>query len=193
MQDKFLLGEIKLKYCNLEVEYHTIMLSSENFRKALVRIGELDPFDIKVTTFHYNHLSKKSNEAMNVKDYFKRGVLNVRYYLNRHKGKSGKYTNQMIECAARIEQDELTLKCKIKVPKKDYINIAVATYIILWQWDRAFCQNLLFLTAGDPIEQNRQIAVQTIAPIHTDIVCSCNSDDANVQKFLDYTRYIVRK
>ena len=139
---------------------------------ALQRLGELDPFDIKKTTLLG---VKQATMNLSEKDLFNRGVLTVRKYLNRHLGKSGKYTNRMIKKTARILAREADgcVYLTANLPKKDTLKIVSATYMLLRTYDKAYC-TLLFNTETNDIYKEKlhikSTLLTTVFPIQTNIV-----------------------
>ncbi len=185
-----------MKYCTLRACYAKTLISCCNFRKALIRIGELDPFDIKRTNLKRNRILKKEH-GMTEKDYLNRGILTVRRYLNGNMRKNGKYSNKMIRLTSTVCQEfSKTEKkpsgyYKVKLPKKDYIKISLATYTLLFQNDRKLCDELLKDTHSDSIDTFGKDAVYTVAPIQTDIVRRSTGRTEEIQAFILFTRSAI--
>ncbi len=184
-----------MKFLYFDWHYKVLPVSENHFEEALKRIGEINPYAINTNKL-FKHPKSKSREMREI-DYFNLGVLNVRRKLNGHLGKSGKFTMTMIRKSAKIKHskhDENTLI--ISVPKKDYIRIALATYMLLWDNDRAFCKKLLTMTENDELlmtEKNQQIAMKTVAPVHTDIIIKSKGKTDDVIDFIKFVRFVVGK
>lgn len=148
-----------------------------NMFKALERIGEIDPFSIKKTTLYG---IRKEKDILSKKDKINRGILTVRKALNRHLGKSGKYTNRMIRKTATIKSKEESTNDKTiywlttSLPKKDdAIKIVATTYNILWTFDHSCCCDLLNGEISDgykPKIEIKNTVLKTLVPIQTNIV-----------------------
>lgn len=182
-----------MKYLYFDWQYKGMPVSENHFEEALKRIGEINPYVINTNRLFKN--SKSKAREMREIDHFNLGVLNVKRRLNGHLGKSGKFTMTMIRKSAKIKHskhDENTLI--ISVPKKDYIKIALATYMLLWENDRDFCKKLLTTAERDSsllIEENKQIAMKTVAPVHTDIIIKSKGKTDDVIEFIKFVRFVV--
>ena len=184
-----------MKYSYFDWHYKGVPVSENHFEEALKRIGEINPYAISTKKL-FNTPKSKSRE-MRAVDYFNLGVLNVKRRLNGHLGKSGKFTLTMIKKTAKIKHskhDDHTLL--ISVPKKDYIKIALATYMLLWENDRDFCKKLLSTAEKDSlllIDKNKQIAMKTVAPLHTDIIIRSRGKTDDVIDFIKFVRFVIGK
>lgn len=151
-----------------------ILQSDKNFRKALRRIGELDPLNVKRSTLKVTHLTVFKTEDMKDRQLINRGVLNVRKRLNRNLGKSGKYTNGMIQSCSevKVEHDGNYHTYSAKLPIKEFLRITVETYFLLWQCDEQLCKKLLCLTEQDINElyEIKPLPLKTTALVQTDLV-----------------------
>ena len=162
------------KYYTFKHDYDTIPNSKNNFIKALKRIGQRDPEKIEKTKLCGR--KPKPGEKLKDKEYIGRGILNVRKKLNRHLGKSGKYTNRMIRLCAEIElvKTENNLSwLKAKLPYKDYKKIVSATYNILRECDKKYCTELLSCEREDKYIQKdfyKNQKYKTVAPIQTNMI-----------------------
>lgn len=182
-----------MKYLYFDWQYKVTPVSENHFEEALKKIGKMNPYGISMNRLFKN--SKSKVRDIRELDYFNLGVLNVKRRLNGHLGKSGKFTMTMIRKVAKIKHskhDDNTLI--ISVPKKDYIKIALATYMLLWENDRVFCKKLLTTAERDSsllIEENKQIAMKTVAPVHTDIIIKSKGKTDDVIEFIKFVRFVV--
>lgn len=181
------------KYYTFKHDYKNIPCSKENFRKAIIRIGQKDPKDIKKTKLLGQ--VPDSNFVLTEKDYFGRGVLNIRKQLNTHLGLSGKFTNRMIRLSSEFEvinDDDNKTWIKTKLPKKDFKFIVRATYNILWGCDKKFCQELLKIEKADKYEMKNYYTssqFKTIAPIQTNtIIRTKKGKSESITEFADEFR-----
>lgn len=182
-----------MKYLYFDWQYKVRPVSEKHFEEALKKIGKMNPYGISMNRLFKN--SKSKVRDIRELDYFNLGVLNVKRRLNGHLGKSGKFTMTMIRKVAKIKHskhDDNTLI--ISVPQKDYIKIALATYMLLWENDRGFCKKLLTTAERDSsllIEENKQIAMKTVAPVHTDIIIKSKGKTDDVIEFIKFVRFVV--
>lgn len=162
-----------MKYVTFEASFETCPNCYVNMRQALKRIGELNPYKIKRTTLKGGiRLPKKK---LKDKDFINRGILNVRYALNRNLGKSGKFSNRMIIKSSQLKKKDIegVFQFKTSIPGKDFAKIVAKTYIILWNFDSKFCQQLIVDERTDvyqPRITNNSNAFIAIAPIQTNII-----------------------
>lgn len=162
------------KYYTFEQDFETMPVSKDNFVKAIIRIGQKDPLGVRKTSL-CGHVPGDT-VALTKKQYFNRGVLNVRKKLNSNLGLSGKYTNRMIRLSTEIEVlkiDNNYIWLKTKLPKKAFKDIVLATYNILNKCDKKLCQDLLAVEKSDKyIMKNFYSSkkIKTIAPIQTNMV-----------------------
>lgn len=175
-----------------------ILRSDKNFRKALRRIGELDPLNVKRSTLKVTHLTVFKTEDMKERQLINRGILNVRKKLNRNLGKSGKYTNSMIQSCSKIkvEHDGDYHTYFAKLPIKEFLKITIETYILLWQCDEQFCDQLLSLVDKDISEliSIRPLPLRTTAPVQTDLIIQGGKGkNKEVEDFINYMISIVGK
>lgn len=178
-----------MKYYNLTGSFDKKLISHNSFKKALKRIGELNPYDIKRATLKVNHTTNTTSGHLTKKQLYNRGVLSVRRKLNGHLGKSGKYTNRMIKKTAEIRTiDKKTYSTKL--PKYDYLKIAKATYFLLQQYDEKYCQALFKDADNDNINIECPY-LKTTAPIQTEIVkrsVGRKKADAKFENFVTYVQ-----
>lgn len=186
-----------MKYYPFKWSYKNAPGSKNNFEIALKRIGELDPYNIKRTSLIVNHKTKYNPEDMKPRQLQNRGILNVRKRLNGHLGKSGKYTNRMIRLTATVKNiKNADNELKIKVPKKDYIKIAMVTYLMLWECDQELCKILLNKTIEDHLpsgDKNKQISMKTVVPVQTNIIIQSEGRTDDIQEFIKYVTIMVGK
>lgn len=162
------------KYFCVRYVYDVVPMSQQNFRKALKRIGQKDPWKIRKTRLHGK--VPRLGAILSEKDYINRGVLNVRKELNRHLGESGKYTNRMISFCSKvtcIKADDGTIWLRAKLPLKEYKRIIEATYKLLNQCDSGLSKSLLQYEKEDKyFMQNfyKSRCYKTVAPIQTNMI-----------------------
>lgn len=162
------------KYYSFKYDYDCLPKSKDNFRNALMRIGEKDPKRIRKTSL--NGRKPDQNEELSDKKLVNRGILNVRKELNRHLGKNGKYSNRMIKfCSevAFVETNEKAIWLKAKIPHEAYSEIIRAAYKLLEDCDIAYCKNLFETEKHDKyIYQDfySNEMFKTTAPIQTNMI-----------------------
>ena len=125
-------------------------------------------------------------------------MLNVKKRLNQNLGRHGKYSNSMLKKTARIKTftREETLYLGVSLPKKSYLNITMTTYLMLWDYDKAFLQKLLNIETYDEYpckEDNKQLPTKAITPIQTNIFLRAADDeeDSELVKFSEWLSTIV--
>ena len=178
-----------MKYIPAEVEFPNDVISKHNMRLAYKRLGEINPYKVK------RHERKKSHRNIKLSDgkLIHLGMLNVRKRLNRHLGKSGKYTNTMLKKTAKVTSKikNGVLYLGTSVPKDAYIKIVLETYLMLWQYDQACCLHLLSIEAADTYpakETNQQVPTKALTPIQTNIYLRSAGRTEETEKFIKYLR-----
>lgn len=162
------------KYYTFKHNYKNKPASCENFREAIIQIGKKDPYNVKRTKLV--GCPPINTYDFTEKDYFNRGVLNIRKHLNTHLGISGKYTNRMIRLSSEFKiiiDDDKIIWIKTMLPKKDFKVIVSATYNILRKCDKQFCEKLFKIEEGDAYEMKdfyKSSKFKTIAPIQTNTI-----------------------
>ena len=180
-----------MKYYQYKHDYKNIPNCKNNLKKALKRIGELDPFSVKRTTLSRH---KQVANTLTDKQLFNRGVLNVRLALNRNLGKSGKYSNRMIKMCATVKTEELadySYYLSAKLPQMDYIKIVQTTYTILWQFDRPFCEQLFSIEKSDSYpfkDRYKNPVFKSTAPIQTNLIIRSTGRTQQSQKFISFVK-----
>lgn len=187
------------KYYVFKLDYDKMPESKNNFNKTLKRLGQKDPKGIVKTSLH----GRKPNPGKKLSDkqYISRGILNVRKELNRHLGKSGKYTNRMIYLSAqveicRIEDNKVYLKSKL--PYKAYKKIVSATYNLLKKCDNSYCKELQNIEQNDTYLQNKiykSIKYKTVAPIQTNMIIRTTKGKTSelTQFAFDFRKHILEE
>ncbi len=182
-----------MKYLRLHVAFSGNLNSINNMKKALQRIGEVNPFNIKRTTLRVNYIKK---ETLSEKDYFNRGILNVRKELNKNLGKNGKYKNKMIRLSSKVKTSNKGEGfCSICVPHAEFIKIINATYTLLSKVDPAFCKKLLdieIFATYKPKSIINKVSNQTVAPVQTHIINMSESTLFNKKQYKDLKDAIRR-
>ena len=161
------------KYYTFKHNYAKIPFSKENYKKAIISIGKIDPYGIQKTQL-FGKAPEPDTELTEIQ-FFNRGILNIRRKLNGHLGMSGKYSNKMIKLPSEVIEYETegVYWLKAKLPKDDFSAIVRATYNILYKWNRTYCNTLLQIEEMDDYEmQNicKSIKHKTIAPIQTNLI-----------------------
>lgn len=162
-----------MKTIPFEVDFVNYPVCANNMREALIIIGRIDPFKIRRTTLKRNneHRTFMSDYA-----YLNRGVLNVRYALNRNLGKGGKYTNRAIRQTLKITRRQgNTLYLKARVPNKtrDYVKLLTTIYTILWNYSPSNCERLLLRELENqysPRVDIKNLVFKSVSPIQTNII-----------------------
>ena len=161
------------KYYTFTQDYLNFPESVFNFKKALKRIGELDPKHIEKTSL----FGRKPDKDKKLKEgqLIGRGILNVRFVLNRHLGKSGKYSNRMIRLSSEaiINETDSSFWIKSKLPKADYKKIVYNTYNILKDCDESYCLKLLNIENKDKYpyqDYHNDMKMKSIAPIQSNLI-----------------------
>lgn len=136
---------------------------------------KVDLYGIERTTLKRG--AKKSEQHFKDKDYISRGVLNVRYALNRNLGKSGKYSNRMILETAKIHKyanrNNASYRMWTKVPNDGYVKIVAKIYTLLYTIDSSCCEFLMQrenVAGYRPKIQNNSRVFSTVVPIQTNII-----------------------
>lgn len=170
-----------MKYLHLTTGFSKIPMSLGNLGRAIQRIGEIDPYRIKRTT-----LKRKCTNInqLSDKEFFYRGVLNIRKRLNRHLGKNGKCTNKMIILISRVYEmfDDEQLYLIAHVPYATYVKIINATYEILKEIDPMFCNCLLETELTDnymPKADIKKVSLESMAPVQTHIILMSECETLN--------------
>lgn len=161
-----------MKYYNFEAWFDRYPCSCNNMRKALHRIGEINPFEIKRLSLSNG---RKCPKNLSERKYVKRGVLNIRSALNGNLGKSGKFSNRMITCLLSVKQrgKDGDFYLKTTIPKKEFAKIAATIFCVLWNQDSMYCERLLLDEQKDIYSQkilNNCRALCAIVPIQTNII-----------------------
>ena len=169
-------GYFDMKYYSFMFCYERIPACLSNFCEALKRIGEINPFNIQRVTI--KRLVRRNAVELTDNYFLKRGILNVRFYLNKHLGKSGKYSNRMVLKSAQLycyeSKQEGVVDIQTILPVKEFLKIVEATYTLLRQNDLNFCNHLLSIQSKDVDfygkKANKSKELKTICPIQTNIV-----------------------
>lgn len=161
-----------MKYYCFEAWFDRHPCSCDNMKKALRRIGEINPFEVKRLSLANG---QKCVENLSERKYIKRGVLNIRRVLNRNLGKNGKFTNRMFMKLFGVKQREAhgNFYLKATIPKREFAKIVTTVFCVLWGQDPDYCEQLLFDELEgqySPKILNNSRALCAIAPIQTNIV-----------------------
>lgn len=184
-------GGVNLKYITFEAGFETCPNCYINMRMALKRIGEINPFKIKRTSIKGG--IRKPETRFRERDYIKRGILNIRYVLNRNLGKSGKFSNRMIDKSSQLKRKDIEGICYLRtsIPGKDFAKIVATTYIVLWSVDPQLCLKLIQDECIDPYQPkitNKNDVFVAIAPIQTNIIVRGST---NFQKGEEIRKYLL--
>lgn len=179
-----------LKCVPFEGDFNNIPSSLSNTYDALLKLGELAPDRVKRKVLGKNY-SKIIITELPHKVLFKLGILYVRLSLNRHLGKSGKYTNRLIRMVA-ISKTYTTPDQKIHiismVPKKEYFKVISCIYCLLRGLDYNF-SNSLECRYSESVEINNPV-LKCILPIPTNIVLRSVPERNDGKKLKKYILYI---
>ena len=185
------------KYLSFKFAYNEMPGCNNNFEKALLRIGEKDPLNVK--KYKMCGRMTRENDVLTRNDYIKRGILNVRKTLNGHLGHSGKYKNRMISLSSKVniikKEDDLYLKSKISY--KEYKKIVKTVFDLLYKCDPAYCDELIKVERKDAFpmkELNHRRSFRTIAPIQSNmIIRTINGQTDIIRKYCeDVSSYLAR-
>lgn len=167
-----------MKYLRLHISFNKKPNSIVNLSSALIRIGEADPMNVnRVTLKRKRH----QNEALSRNNYFMRGILNVRKYLNGTLGKNGKYSNTMIASISKI-RIRSNNDYFIRIPHGEYIRIVDAIYSLLHSIDCPYCNYLLNIELNDdyvPKDPKLKLEYKTISPVQTHIILISTCKEIN--------------
>ena len=189
------LEDSAMKYVTFDASFELCPNCYVNMRQALKRIGELDPYGIERTTLKGGiRLPKKKFKD---KDYINRGILNVRFALNRNLGKSGKFSNRMIIKSSQLKKKDLdgVYQFTTSIPGKDFVKIVAKTFFILWSFDPQFCQQLIADEYADmylPKIKNNNNAFISMVPIQTNIIVRGSTSVTQGEEVRAYIKDIIK-
>lgn len=112
----------------------------DNCKNALIRIGEINPLNVKARALDYSTNSSIKSQLLKI------GIMNVRKRLNTNLGQNGKYSMRMIRSLANTKvkyyENEDPYICT-KIPDREYVAIITAIFSLLDKIDKQFCDALL--------------------------------------------------
>lgn len=186
-----------MKYTNLEVDYTKTPFCKENLLRALFEIGKNDPMNVERYTLKRKHNNENMNSELTERQLIKRGVLNVRMYINRNLGKNGKVSNRMIYKMSNVREKILKsgeILLAVKLPHDQFMRIAGATYILLYNCNPYECKRLLHLEENDEFsfkKANNNIVLRCVVPIQTNITIRAIGKNEKAEKFIQYIKNIM--
>lgn len=173
-----------------EGDFDKIPDSFPNTYDALIRLGELAPERVKrkVLGNKYNQMALSD---ISKKVLYKMGISCVRLYLNRHLGKSGKYSNRLIKTISNLKSNTSSngkIHIISMVPKKEYFKVISAIYCLLWAFDYDYAQLLLGRYNQNTVIYNN--ALKCVIPIHTNLVIRSQPERVDGKELKRYILHI---
>lgn len=182
-----------MKYIPGRADYASPLQSANNFKKALFRIGVINPLKLRSYTLKRNYHSVAAEKnGYTDRQFIRRGILSVYKKLNHGKQNGAKYTINMIDRSMNISscssKGDLFYKCTVS---KEFLTIVNAVYSLLQECDPSFCKQLLKIEQPEQYHYktyNNNLKLKSIAPIHTNIYIRANNEQ--IQEYVNFSKKV---